>query len=284
MCRSWIFATLHYTDTHSYILVPSMVRLPSRGLPSPNCHSHGLTSWTLLPRRPSVAAVSAQPYGKPESLRFLNMWGIVGVELPARNNGIERNSAHHILDICHVEAGGWGWFIQLDHSSVLHRPLDRQFELFKGIEENQGVYYVIRAGFVGSVFRQSSILWPQNAREEKLGTGIPAVLQGNIVSFSSMQKGLGGTTSMVSCTQKYSTSQYVPIQTMIYNVYLSTYFNIQGISGYILAWDIAKCLANRWIEGMKAPLRHIKWITSGTHCTPEQLRLPFHTLHKPTDI
>jgi hypothetical protein len=37
---------------------------------------------------------------------------------------------------------------------------------------------------------------------------------------------------MVSCTQKYSTSQYVPIQTMIYNVYLSIYFNIQGISDY----------------------------------------------------
>ncbi len=35
---------------------------------------------------------------------------------------------------------------------------------------------------------------------------------------------------------------------------------------------------------MKAPLRHLKWITSGTHCTPEQLRLPFHRLQKPTDI
>ncbi len=101
----------------------------------------------------------------------------------------KRNSAHHILDIGHVEAGGWGWFIQLDHCSVLHRPLDRQFELFKGTEENQGVYYVIKAGFVGSGFRQSSILWSQNAREEKLGTGIPAVFQGNFVSFSSMQKG-----------------------------------------------------------------------------------------------
>jgi hypothetical protein len=69
------------------------------------------------------------------------------------------------------------------HSSVLHRPLDRQFELFKGTEENQGVCSVIRAGFVGSVFRQSSIFWSQNAREEKLGTGIPAALQGNIVSI-----------------------------------------------------------------------------------------------------
>ncbi len=54
---------------------------------------------------------------------------------------------------------------------------------------------------------------------------------------------------MVSCTQKYSTSQYVPIHTMIYNVYLSIYFNIHGISGYILVSDIAKWLAHLWIEG-----------------------------------
>jgi hypothetical protein len=73
--------------------------------------------------------------------------------------------------------------IQLDRSSVLHRPLDWQFELIKGTEENQGVYSVTRAGFVGLFFRQSSILWSQDAREEKLGTGIPAVLQGNIVSI-----------------------------------------------------------------------------------------------------
>jgi hypothetical protein len=46
--------------------------------------------------------------------------------------------------------------IQLDHYSVLHRPLDRQLELFKGAEEIQGVSNVIKAGFVGSVFRQSS--------------------------------------------------------------------------------------------------------------------------------
>ncbi len=35
-----------------------------------------LTSRTLLPRLPSAAAASAQSYGKPESLRLLNMWGI----------------------------------------------------------------------------------------------------------------------------------------------------------------------------------------------------------------
>jgi hypothetical protein len=43
---------------------------------------------------------------------------------------------------------------------------------------------------------------------------------------------------MVSCTQKYSTSQYVPIQIMINNVYLSIYFNIQGISLHILAYQM----------------------------------------------
>ncbi len=62
----------------------------------------------------------------------------------------KKNSAHHILGIGHVEAGGWDWFIELDHSSVLHKPVDRQFELFKGTYEIQGVYSVIRAGFVGS--------------------------------------------------------------------------------------------------------------------------------------
>ncbi len=36
-------------------------------------------------------------------------------------------------------------------------------------------------------------------------------------------------------------------------------------------------MADLRIEGMKEPLRHIKWITPGTHCTPEQLGLPFHT-------
>jgi hypothetical protein len=91
---------------------------------------------------------------------------------------------------------GCGWFIQYDHSSVLHRPLNRQFELFKGTEENQDVYYAIRAGFVGSVLRKSSILWLQNTCEEKLGTGIPAVLHGDIVSilFNAERIGRAGIT------------------------------------------------------------------------------------------
>ncbi len=41
-----------------------------------------------MPSLPSAAAVSAHPNGKPESLRLLNMCGIVGVELPSRKHGI----------------------------------------------------------------------------------------------------------------------------------------------------------------------------------------------------
>ncbi len=92
-----------------------------------------------------------------------------------------RDSAHNILDISHVEAGCWGWFIQLDHSRVLHRTLDRQFELFKGTEENQVVSTVIRASLVGSVLTQLATLQMQNAREENLGKGIPTVFNGNFV-------------------------------------------------------------------------------------------------------
>ena len=63
-------------------------RPPRRGLPRPNCHSHGFTSYTWLPRWPSAAAESQLPTGKPDLLCRLYWWGIVGVELPARNKGI----------------------------------------------------------------------------------------------------------------------------------------------------------------------------------------------------
>ncbi len=53
-------------------IVCSAVRPPKRGFPRPNCHSHWLTSYTLLPCLPSTAAESAQPDGKPESLRLLS--------------------------------------------------------------------------------------------------------------------------------------------------------------------------------------------------------------------
>jgi hypothetical protein len=60
----------------------------------------------------------------------------------------------------------WGWFVQLDHPSVLHRPLDGQRELLKGAEEYQVVRKVIRAVSVGWILGQSSILRTQSAFEE----------------------------------------------------------------------------------------------------------------------
>jgi hypothetical protein len=53
----------------------------------------------------------------------------------------------------------------------------------QGTEENQSAFNIIRARFVGSVFRQPPILQAQNTCEEELGTGIPTVLQGNIVAI-----------------------------------------------------------------------------------------------------
>ena len=91
--------------------------------------------------------------------------------------------AHHILDWSHVEAGCRGWFVQLHHPSVLHRPLEGQRELFKCTEENQGAFNVIRPFFVGFVFRQSPIRWTQNTCEVELWTGIPTVFQGNSVAI-----------------------------------------------------------------------------------------------------
>ena len=48
-------------------------------------------------------------------------------------------------------------------------------------------------------------------------------------------------------------------------------------SWYIPVWSINNWMTNLWIEGMEAPFRHVKGITSGTHRAPEQLRLTFHT-------
>jgi hypothetical protein len=45
----------------------SLFRLTDH-LPRPNCHSHGFTSYTLLPSQPSAAAVSQLPTGKPNLL------------------------------------------------------------------------------------------------------------------------------------------------------------------------------------------------------------------------
>ena len=80
---AWSFLTVFFS-----MAVSSTVRPPRRGLPRPKFHSQVLTSYTLLPRLPSEATESAQPMGNPEPLCLLNLCGIVGVELPARNKGM----------------------------------------------------------------------------------------------------------------------------------------------------------------------------------------------------
>jgi len=106
-----------------------------------------------------------------------------GSRVTSQKQWDKRDPAHHVLGRSHVEAGCRGWFIQLHHPRVLHRPLHRQVKFFKGTEENQGVNNVIRASMAAFVFRQSPILWTHNTCEEELGTGIPTVLQGNIVAI-----------------------------------------------------------------------------------------------------
>ena len=36
----------------------------------------------------------------------------------------------------HVEARDWGRVVEFDHSSVLHQPMDGQYQLLKGAEED----------------------------------------------------------------------------------------------------------------------------------------------------
>ncbi len=250
MCRSWIFATPDYTDTFSYILVHTRTYLYMLVHTRTYYHTTPCTSnWIRLvmmycrcctptPKLPQPL-VDFIDIAAPQSVRCSRVgtairkaWILALAEyvrncwsrVTSQKQWHKRNSAHHILDICHVEAEGCGWFIQLDHSSVLHRPLNRQFELFKGTEENQGVYYVIRACFVGSVFRQSSILWSQNTREEKLGTDIPAVLQGNIVSILFNAE-------RIRRDHKYG---ILHIEIQHISVCTHTYYDLQSISEYIL--------------------------------------------------
>ena len=40
---------------------------------------------------------------------------------------------------------------------------------------------------------------------------------------------------------------------------------------------VCKYVVNLRVEGMKAPLRHVKGITPGMHGAPEKVRLSFHT-------
>ena len=58
-----------------------------RGLPRPNCHSHGLTLCTLLPLWPSAAAASAVPNWNALLLRCSNLCGMEGACVPCVLDG-----------------------------------------------------------------------------------------------------------------------------------------------------------------------------------------------------
>ena len=79
---AWSFLTVFFGMAVSSAVT---VRPPRRGFPLQKFHSQVLTACTLQPRLPSEAAESAQPMENLEPLCLLNLCGIVGVELPARN-------------------------------------------------------------------------------------------------------------------------------------------------------------------------------------------------------
>ena len=66
-------------------------RPPRRGLPRPNCHSHWLILYTLLPFLPDSSAASVSPCGNlaPLCWRTRSWCWMVGVELPGRKRGIK---------------------------------------------------------------------------------------------------------------------------------------------------------------------------------------------------
>jgi hypothetical protein len=101
----------------------------------------------------------------------------------SQKKGDKGDPYQHVGCRSHVEpeTGSGGLFIQLDHSSVLHRPFHGQIKSFKGTEEIKAVWCIIWAGFVGSVLRLSSIFQTQSTGEKVLETGIPSVFQGNII-------------------------------------------------------------------------------------------------------
>ena len=124
----------------------------------------------------------------------------------------------------------------------------------------------------------SSTLWAQVAAEEELGACSPTVLQGNILAI--LLDGI-----RVWRNDQYSilhkTRDKSSINSFKNRVCTSTYSVHISMTEYVLAGTEyihhINASSNLGIEGMESPLRQIEWITSGTHSTPEQLRLPFHT-------
>ena len=91
------------------------------------------------------------------------------------------------------------------------------------------------------------------ALEEELGTCRPTVLQGNsmVILLNAVRVWL--------------------------NNYYSVLYSKQSISAHMLVYTGIYVKCDLGIEAMKTSLWHVERVTSGTHCSSEQLRLPLHT-------
>ena len=81
---AWV-STAHFAPSFATAMRRSSVsatdRPPRRGLPRPNCHSHWLISYTLLPFQPDSSAASASPCGNLAPRCRRSWCGMVGIEL-----------------------------------------------------------------------------------------------------------------------------------------------------------------------------------------------------------
>ena len=155
-----------------------------RGLPRPNCHSHGLTSYTLLPLLPSAAAASAVPNWNALPFRCRNLCGMVGVELPFskfQEQGKKWHPAKHQITGADLQDGIRGLLVQLDGSMTwIHGSSGWHFELLNGADKHQMGLYVIWASRPGVVFGQPPILRTQQTLEKQLRACVPCVLDGHV--------------------------------------------------------------------------------------------------------
>ena len=91
---------------HCYapLLSLSHRQAPQRRFAQPKLPQHWLISYTLLPFLPYSSAASASPCGNlaPLCWRSLSWCGMVGVELPRRNQG---HAPQHIGDEAHIQNG-----------------------------------------------------------------------------------------------------------------------------------------------------------------------------------
>jgi hypothetical protein len=85
--------------------VSSTVRPPRHGLPRPKFHSQVLTSYTLLLRLPSEAAVSAQPMGNPETLVLAELVWDYRRQVASQKQRDEEDSAYHVVNWSHIHKG-----------------------------------------------------------------------------------------------------------------------------------------------------------------------------------